>query len=292
MADFNRLLDELRKRSGMDGETLSRLIEEKKRKVGGGYLTERGALFLVASDLGVSLEQVAISDLTLKDLYVGANEITIMARVLSIYPIQEYTKKDGSQGYYRRVVLFDGDDFTKVNLWDDKTKLIETLNISPDTVVRIVKGYVKMGLDGRSMLYVGSRGGIEVVYDQELAKKFPTIEDITKNISSIKTPALYLSVRGFLKTEPRLSQFTRKDGSQGSVIQFYINDIESDQAVRVAIWDNEPKAVSSLQVGSIIHLINVRAKVLSYGEIELHGDEGAIFEIVPKKNSSGASPER
>ncbi|MGQ9719120.1 MAG: hypothetical protein ACUVWK_04705 [Nitrososphaerales archaeon] len=292
MADFNRLFDELRKRSGMDGETLSRLIEEKKKKVGGGYLTDRGALFLVASDLGVSLEQVAISDLTLKDLYVGANEITIVARVLSVYPIQMYTKKDGSQGYYRRVVLFDGDDFTKVNLWDDKVKLIETLGIGPDTVVRIVKGYVKMGLDGRSMLYVGSRGGIEVVYEQESKKKFPTIENITKNVSTIKTSALYLSVRGFLKTEPRLSQFTRKDGSQGSVIQFYISDIETNQAVRVAIWDNEPKALSGLQVGSIIHLINVRARVLTYGEIELHGDEGTIFEIVPKKNTSRASPER
>ncbi|MCP8317509.1 MAG: hypothetical protein H3Z51_11740, partial [archaeon] len=46
MAEFDRLFDELQKRSNMDKSALSRLIEEKKRKVGAGYLTDMGALFL------------------------------------------------------------------------------------------------------------------------------------------------------------------------------------------------------------------------------------------------------
>ncbi|MCP8307854.1 MAG: hypothetical protein H3Z54_04080 [archaeon] len=290
MAEFDRLFDELQKRSSMDKSALSKLIEEKKRKVGAGYLTDMGALFLVASDLGITLEYMATSDLTLKDLYIGANEITIISRVLSVYPIQNYTKKDGSQGYYRKIILFDKDNFTKVTLWDEKATLIDSLNINPNTVVRIIKGYVRSSLVGRPELHLGSRGSIEVIDDQELIKKFPTIEEVTKDVSAIKSPASYLSIRGSVKTEPKLSQFTRKDGSQGSVIQFYINDIESDQAVRVAIWDSESKAIESLQIGFIVRLINVRAKMLSYGEIELHGDVGTFFEVVSKKIIHRTSP--
>jgi replication factor A1 len=290
LAEFDKLFDELQRRSSMDKSALLKLIEEKKRKVGAGYLTDMGALFLVASDLGITLDYVTTSDLTLKDLYIGANEITIISRVLSAYPIQNYTKKDGSKGYYRRIILFDKDNFVNTTLWDEKTTLIDPLNINPNMVVKIIKGYVRAGLDGRPVLHLGSRGSVEVLDDQELAKKLPTIEEMTKDVSAVKSPASHLSIRGSVKTEPKLSQFTRKDGSQGSVIQFYINDIESDQAVRVAIWDSESKAIESLQIGFIVRLINVKAKMLSYGEIELHGDVGTALEIVSKKIVRKASP--
>ncbi|MCP8304739.1 MAG: hypothetical protein H3Z50_04650, partial [archaeon] len=281
--DFDELFDELQKRSNLDRSALLKLIEEKKRKVGAGYLTDRGAIFLVASDLGISLDLVATSDLTLKNLYIGANEITIVARVLSVYPIRTYMRRDGSQGHYSRMILFDGDDFTRSVLWDEKAKLIETLNINPDMVVRVAKGYVKAGLDGRPILHVGSRGNVEVIDDEELINKFSTIDKITKDVSEIKSPTSCVSVRGSVGTEPKLSEFVRKDGSQGSVIQFYINEIEDDQTLRVAIWDNESEVISGLKLGSIVRLVNVRAKMTSYGEIELHGDAGTFLEVISKE---------
>lgn len=290
MAEFDRLFNELQKRSNVEKGALSKLIEDKKRKVGAGYLTDMGALFLIASDLGISLDYMTGSDLTLKDLYIGANEITITSRVLSIYQIQDYTKKDGSEGHYRRIILFDKDISANATLWDEKTTLIDSLNINLNTVVKIIKGYVRAGLDGRPVLHVGSRGSIEVIEDQELARKLPTIEEVTKDVPAIKSPASHLSIRGSMKTEPKLSQFTRKDGSQGSVVQFYINDIESDQAIRVAIWDSGSKVVESLQIGFVVRLINVKAKMLSYGEIELHGNAGTYLEIISKKIISRSSP--
>ena len=283
MADFNSLFTELQKRSSLDKDDLLKLIEEKKSKVGAGYLTDRGAIFLVASDLGISLDQVITSDLTIKNLIIGANEITIVARILSIYPIRTYMRKDGSQGDYRRMILFDGDDFTRSIFWDEKAKSIESLGIKPDMVVRVVKGYVKAGLDGRPVLHIGLRGNIEVIDNEELINKFPTIEKMTKDVSDIKSPISCISVRGAVGTVPKLSNFVRKDGRQGSVIQFYLNDIEDNQAVRVAIWDNESEEISGLKLGSIIRLVNLRARMASYGELELHGDTSTFIEVISEK---------
>ena len=39
----------------INAETVKDMIEEKKRTVGAGYLTDQGALFLVAADLGICL---------------------------------------------------------------------------------------------------------------------------------------------------------------------------------------------------------------------------------------------
>src|SRR5580698_9400858 len=108
MYDFESLVDEvLRSRPELTREEIMSLIQEKKQTVGAGFLTDQGALFLIAGELGVQLHHMTATDLTLKDLYVGANDITIVARVLAVYPISEYKKKDGSTGRYRRVVLFD-----------------------------------------------------------------------------------------------------------------------------------------------------------------------------------------
>ncbi len=47
-------------------------IKQKKDKIGAGYLTDQGALFLIASDLGLSLSEPLKVEIGLKDLYIGA----------------------------------------------------------------------------------------------------------------------------------------------------------------------------------------------------------------------------
>ena len=97
MYDFEALIAELlQKKPELSRDEVLRRIEEKKRTVGAGYLTDQGALFLVAGELGVSLrKEGASADLTIKDLYIGANDVTVVARVLAVYPEAAFNKKDG-----------------------------------------------------------------------------------------------------------------------------------------------------------------------------------------------------
>src|SRR5919201_4458471 len=76
--DFKGMLETiLRQRPELDPEQVRELIDEKKRKVGAGYLTDQGALFLVAADLGVSFENVSKLQSGLKDIYIGAKDVTV-----------------------------------------------------------------------------------------------------------------------------------------------------------------------------------------------------------------------
>ncbi len=61
--------------------------------MGAGYLTDQGAIFLVAADLGVSLEQTQKSEVAIKDLYIGAKEVTLESRVLNISPTKQLQKR-------------------------------------------------------------------------------------------------------------------------------------------------------------------------------------------------------
>src|ERR1700740_3794044 len=121
MYDFDALVTEvLRNKPEISRGSLMELVQEKKRTVGAGYLTDQGALFLVAGELGVSLrKEDASSDMTIKDLYIGANDVTVVARVLALYPVATYNKKDGGTGKYRRVVLFDGKNSARLTVWEE-----------------------------------------------------------------------------------------------------------------------------------------------------------------------------
>ncbi|MDW8044565.1 MAG: OB-fold nucleic acid binding domain-containing protein [Nitrososphaerota archaeon] len=272
----------LKQKPELDESTLLKLIDEKKKSVGGGYLTDTGAIFLVAADLGVSLEYISSSDLTLKDIYIGANEITVVARVFAIYPTRQYSKKDGSKGYFRTMIVFDKDTFVKTILWDDKTVLIERLGIVPNKLVRVVKGYVKSSLDGRAILNVGARGTLELVKDDAIESRIPTIESLSKGVGDIKDPGNYLVVEGFVRSPPRTSNFTRADGTTGTLIQIYLGDA-TGKDIRVAIWSMDTEIYQSIPLNSSIRLVNLRAKLLPHGELELHGDESTTVYILPSK---------
>ncbi|MGH9919175.1 MAG: hypothetical protein ACRD6W_09960, partial [Nitrososphaerales archaeon] len=160
MYDFEALVTEvLRNRPEISRESLMERVQEKKRTVGSGYLTDQGALFLIAGELGVKLQHMITADLTLKDLHIGANDITVVARVLAIYPVSEFKKKDGSGvGRYRRVNLFDRNGVGRLTIWEDNEEAMKLSGIAVDAPVRVVSAYVKQGLDGKPNLNLGKRG--------------------------------------------------------------------------------------------------------------------------------------
>ena len=118
-------------------------IKEKKDKIGAGYLTDEGALFLVASDLGISLEESQKTEIELKDIYVGAKEVTVESRVMNISPTKQFTKKDGTPFLLRTMTVYDSDSRVSVKLWDEKANLPGIENLKPGDLVRIIKAYVK-----------------------------------------------------------------------------------------------------------------------------------------------------
>src|SRR6476659_1212204 len=87
----------LEEKQELNFEKLKDMIEEKKRKVGAGYLTDQGALFLVAADIGVSLDKTNKTESNIKDLFIGARDISISGRILSIHPTKAYLKRDSNQ---------------------------------------------------------------------------------------------------------------------------------------------------------------------------------------------------
>lgn len=280
MSEFDSLLSKLlEQKPELTKEDIERLIAQKKEKIGGGYLTDQGALFLVASDLGITISEPPKSEVGIKDLYAGAKEVTLQTRILNVSPKKQFSRKDGSQFFLRSMTVYDNDSSATVKLWDEKANLPELTNLGPGDLIKIIKAYVKSDLNGQLTINIGSGSTIERASTES---DIPSIDSLTKDVSEIKEGQNNIVVSGIIDGGISFSEFTNFRGAPGTALRFRLKGSDG-RSVRVVLWnksDSEiPKMIPS---GTKARLVGVKTK-MNQQELEIHGNESTILEIQAKK---------
>lgn len=280
MSEFDSLINKLlEQRPDLSRKEMEEMIQRKKEKIGAGYLTDQGALFLIASDLGVSLNEPLKVEMGLKDLYVGAKEITLETRVMNVYPVKQFSRKDGSQFLLRNMTVYDEDSRAKVKLWDEKANLPGIETFKPGDLVKIIKAYVKSDMKGNPIINVGSGSTIEPNNTQS---KIPDLDAITEDASEIKENQQNLVVSGILDGNIRTAEFTNFRGEQGKSLQLRLKG-KDGRLVRAVLWNTDEGTIPKMIApGAKTRLIGVKTKIGQQG-LELHGDEGTVVEIEGSK---------
>ena len=260
----------LKERKDLTESELLRLVREKKEQVGAGYLTDQGALFLVAADLGINIEQPSL-DVGLKDIYSGARDINVIARVMKIYPIRRIVRSDGSSTMLRRLLIYDNDSKVRVNLWDNLALLPDSLGLKIGSAIKLNKVYAKSAPNGSIVLNASNRSSIELLDDAPI-----------KDIQSLALDPFEVNeerdiiVKGIVSNPPRVAEFIDARGEKSKVLHMQISSISDEVKMRVIIWNvdenNIPKIIKQ---GYKVMLIGVNAKRNQFGDLELHGDEGS-----------------
>ena len=280
MSEFDVLLSKLLElKPDLSKSDVEALIAKKKEKIGAGYLTDQGALFLVASDLGITISEPPKSEIAIKDLHAGAKEVTLQTRVLNVSPKKQFSRKDGSQFFLRNMTVYDKDSAVVVKLWDEKANLPEMANISPGDLIKIIKAYVKSDLNGQLTVNIGSGSSIERT---ETESPIPSIDSITKDVSELKEGDNNVVVSGMLDGPVTFSEFTNFKGMPGTALRLRLKG-KDGRSMRAVLWgktDSEiPKVIPS---GTKARLIGVKAKT-NQQELEIHGNESTTLDIQTEK---------
>ena len=269
---MNRLLEQKPELTRKDVEEL---IQRKKEKIGAGYLTDQGAIFLIASDLGVALGEPLKVEMSLKDIYVGAKEITLETRVMNVYPARQFSRKDGSQFMLRNMTVYDGAQRAKVKLWDEKANLPGIESLRPGDLVKIIKAYVKSDLKGNPIINVGSGSTVE---PDNTESKIPSLDEITDDVSAVRENQQNLVVSGILDGDLRVTEFTNFKGEPAKALQLRLKG-KDGTVVRTVLWNKDENSIPRVvSPGAKARLIGVGTKTGQSG-LELHGDEGTVLEI-------------
>ncbi|NOQ44245.1 MAG: single-stranded DNA-binding protein [Nitrosopumilus sp.] len=276
MSEFENLLNKLlEQKSELSRSDIEEMIKQKKEKIGAGYLTDQGAIFLIASDFGVSLSEPLKVEMGLKDLYAGAKEISLETRVLSMSPAKQFSRKDGSPFYLRTMTVYDSNSTASVKLWDEKANIPGIENIKPGDLIKIIKAYVKSDLNGEPTINIGSGSNLETIDNES---DIPNIDNITKDISELKEGQKDLVISGTINGMITGMEFTNSRGQPGKALRMKLKGKDGN-SMKVVLWGQDESVIPNMiSQDAKVRLLGVKVRAGNQGT-EIHGSESTIIEI-------------
>jgi len=276
LSEFENLLNKLlEQKADLTRSEIEEMIKQKKEKIGAGYLTDQGAIFLIASDFGISLSEPLKIEMRLKDLYAGAKEISLETRVLNMSPAKQFSRKDGSPFYLRTMTVYDTNSTASVKLWDEKANIPGIENIKPGDLIKIIKAYVKSDLNGEPTINVGSGSSLEAIDNES---DIPDIDSITKDVSESKEGEKDLVLSGIIDGMITGMEFTNSRGQPGKALRMRLKGKDGN-AMRVVLWGQDESVVPNMiSQGAKVRLLGVKVRSGNQG-MEIHGNESTIIEI-------------
>jgi len=240
-------------RHDLSREDILKKIYEKKRSAE-DYFIDEVAARLVASELGVQLpntEDSLRSEIAIKDLVTGLNDVTIVGRVAEIYPVQTFSRSDLTEGKVARLLLIGKTGTIKVILWDEQAQPVEAEKIQPGQIIKVSHGYVREGLNGKPELHVGRRGELEIS-PPEQESALPDTATKLEKVAALKPNMNDVNVLARVCKVEAIRQFRRSNGQTGQVASIHL--LDETGPIQLNLWNENAEATENLKPGDTVLL--------------------------------------
>lgn len=281
MSTVDELIEKiLTQRKDLTREQVQSLIEAKKLDFE-GLLLDQGAARLVAEELLVETEPVAVPSMKVRDLVAGLNDTTLSGKVVSIEPSRDFVRQDGTAGRVLNVTLEDETGKVRCAIWDDKA--VETVKHGDITgkPITIRHGYTRTGLAGEVELNAGERSEITIGVGAATPAPITTIGEI-------REPVIELNLLGIIHSQPRIYEFNR-NGQKGTVLRTTLTD--STGSIPLVAWNERAEDLRNLKKSDILKVQGGRLRRDNIGRFEIHLDNMAQVAILEKPPEGFAIPE-
>ncbi|MBY9007569.1 MAG: DUF2240 family protein [Candidatus Lokiarchaeota archaeon] len=248
--------------TGLHKNEIEDLVKKKKEELK-GLISEEGALFIIAKELGVDIKDqdsdyLEDIEINISDITSNMRNIILVGRIKEILRIHTFDKKDGSTGKVGSFLLSDSSGDIRVVIWDDKTEILEDDHFKIDELVKLVNGYAKEGKYGIEV-HIGNLGKIILSPNDINHKKYPKIKPIgIVPINDINLTQRLISLQGKVIEKGRINEFEKKDGTAGKVSSIFLKDSTSN--IKVTIWDDKIDQLNNIETGNFIKITNLNPK--------------------------------
>ena len=273
--------------TGLARKEIQDLVEEKKNELK-GLISDEGALFIIAKELGVDVkneDKAFLKDIELKisDISQNMKNIMLFGRIKDINNVNNFKKKDGSDGYVGSFLLHDKSGDIRIVLWDEQVNIFTDPDFKYNELVKIINGNANKGKYGGIEIHIGRFGKVVLSPDDVDYKNYPKIETELISIKNINLNLQTVSIEGKVIQIFPLKEFTRKNGELGRVRSLSL--LDSTGSVRIAFWNDDTNKLDGIEEGNIISVTNLRPKLSTYDSktIDLNGSKSSKVEKNAKK---------
>ncbi|PIN85245.1 MAG: hypothetical protein COV47_03245 [Candidatus Diapherotrites archaeon CG11_big_fil_rev_8_21_14_0_20_37_9] len=267
--DVNEAIALISSASGKAQEEVKSLIEAKKEKFS-GLLTDSGATFMIAKELGVKLEKNTNETMKISELKDGMNNIDVIARLKTCYAPKQF-EKNGKKGKLQSIMLWDNTGEIRATLWHKDVDKFSEMNIIAGDCIR---------LNNCSVSSYNEKPQLNLNYNSSFAKEenseIPEIGKKKTELSDLDTGMNGLVVEVTLKKVFPVREF-ENDRGKGKVLNFIIN--QGMEETRATAWNEMADEIEGFAEGDKIRIEGAYTKEGMNG-IELHlGWSTRIFKM-------------
>jgi len=173
------IIEKVKSKSGLSEEEINQKIEDKLKQLS-GLISREGAGHIIANELGVKLIEQVSGRLQIKNILAGMRDVETVARVTTVYPVTEFTRKDGTPGKVGSFVASDETGSIRIVLWGDQANLHAQLG--EGTMVKILGGYVREN-SGRKEVHLNERS--KLIVDPE-GESVETAKMVRKQLKDLE----------------------------------------------------------------------------------------------------------
>ncbi|MBY9008941.1 MAG: DUF2240 family protein [Candidatus Lokiarchaeota archaeon] len=267
---INKIIED----TGLSKKEIQSLVEEKKEELK-GLISDEGALFVIAKELGVEVsgenrELLNDIELNISDITINMKNIVIIGRIKDILNLNSFNKSNGEVGYVGAFKLHDNTGDIRIVLWDDQVNVFKDERFEKNEIVKILNGNAKQGRHGGIEIHVGRYSKVILAPEDVDYKKYPKIKETSTLINEINEKLESLSIEGKVMNRFPVRDFTRKDGQNGKVSSLMVRD--SSGRIRISFWNDDIDKIENIEIGDFISLSNLNPRKSNFTEsqIDLH----------------------
>jgi len=178
---LDQIIEKIKENSQLSDQDINEKIEAKLQQLS-GLISKEGAAHIIANELGIKLFEQTSGKLQVKNILVGMRDVEATVRVTNIFPITEFSRKDGSPGKVGSFIAGDETGTIRFVLWGDQTNTIQEL--AEGTIIKINGGYVKEN-QGRKEIHINERSKLILNPEGETIAEIKKPETQRKQIKDL-----------------------------------------------------------------------------------------------------------
>ncbi|MHA1689245.1 MAG: DUF2240 family protein [Promethearchaeota archaeon] len=279
-------IDKIIEKTGLSKKEIQERVEEKIEELK-GLISDEGALFIIAKELGVNVKEetreiIDDFEINIADVTPNMKNLTLVGRIKEVHEPRMFTRKDGTEGMVGSFILHDETGDIRIVMWNEQVKIFEFPDFKLNGIVKILNSYVKKGLDQKLEIHVGRLGRIILNPEDVDYNKYPKITHQFTSINEIHLSLSSISIEGKILQITPIREFTRNDGTSGKVASMYISD--KTGSIRVTFWNEDTMKIKNLEAGNIVSLtaLNPRINKLDPNKIDLHATSRTTIQVKEK----------
>ncbi len=154
------MIEKISEHARIEPDRVRQLISEKQDELS-GLVSEEGAAYIVAREMGLNMIREGRKQLKVKNIVPGLRSVDLVARVARVFEERQF-EKDGKKGCVINVLLGDETGMLRLSLWNDETSIIKEGKVKEGDTVKVSGGWAKSDNRDNPELKIG-RGTIEKV---------------------------------------------------------------------------------------------------------------------------------